>query len=77
VRGKRTHHQFVTDSSPKLGVWGTNRATESKAGKGLNCFCVKIHTSGSAMATAIVSAWTSKSKNRNFSFMTGSFRLWL
>jgi hypothetical protein len=38
---------------------------------------LRTSQSGSAMATAIVSAWTSMPKNRNFSFMTGSFRLWL
>ena len=38
---------------------------------------LRTSPSGSATATAIVSAWTSKPKNRNFSLMTGSFRLWL
>src|SRR5277367_436260 len=35
---------------------------------------LRTSPSGSAIATAIVSAWTSKPKNRNFSLMTGSFR---
>src|SRR5580692_4807201 len=38
---------------------------------------VRTSPSGSATATAVVSAWTSKPKNRNFSLMTGSLRLWL
>src|SRR5271155_988692 len=33
---------------------------------------LRTSPSGSAMATAIVSAWTSMPKNRNFSLMTGS-----
>lgn len=36
---------------------------------------LRTSPSGSATARAIVSAWTSKPKNRNFSFMTGSFPL--
>src|ERR1035437_2372624 len=38
---------------------------------------LRTSPSASATATAIVSAWTSKPKNRNFSLMTGSLRLWL
>jgi hypothetical protein len=38
---------------------------------------LRTSPSGSAMAAAIVSAWTSMPRSRNFSFMTGSFRLWL
>src|ERR1035441_8416060 len=38
---------------------------------------LRTSPSVSATATAIVSAWTSKPKNRNFSLMTGSLRLWL
>jgi hypothetical protein len=36
---------------------------------------LRTSPSDSAIATAIVSAWTSKPKNRNFSFMTGSLPL--
>ena len=36
---------------------------------------LRTSPSGSATATAIVSAWTSKPKNRTFSFMTGSLPL--
>jgi hypothetical protein len=36
---------------------------------------LRTSPSGSATATAIVSAWTSRPKNRNFSFMTGSLPL--
>src|SRR6202142_4265585 len=38
---------------------------------------LRTSPSASATATAIVSAWTSKPKKRNFSLMTGSLRLWL
>src|SRR5258707_5366371 len=38
---------------------------------------LRTSPSGSATATAIVSAWTSNPKNRTFSFMTVPFRLWL
>src|ERR1700722_10476528 len=36
---------------------------------------LRTSPSGSAIATAIVSAWTSNPKNRNFYFMTGSLAL--